>query len=136
MTDENRKRNIADELTRAREALDVAKKLTELGYFNDAVSRAYYAVVHALRAALLSRGVEPKTHSGAIHLYNTELVRSGLMPTTLNRLLGGLAHARELADYDAAVRFCDEDARAEVANADTFMTAVLDLLRRDGWIAP
>ena len=134
MTGENRKKNLADEVARSGESMRAAEALVGLGLHADAVSRAYYAAFHLLRAVLLSRGVEPKTHSGAIHLFNTELVRAGLFPTAHNRLLGGLQRARELADYDAAVVFAVEDARAEIDEAHSFCDEALAFLRREGWI--
>jgi uncharacterized protein (UPF0332 family) len=134
VTDENRKQNIADELARADQAMRAAKALVGLGLNADAVSRAYYAVLHLLRAALLSRGVDPKTHAGAIHLFNSELVRKGTFSSAHNRLLGGLQRARELADYDAAVTFSAEDAEAEVAAAERFAAAVMEVLTREGWV--
>lgn len=136
MTDENRRRNIADEVRRAQQALLAARSLIGLSLFNDAVSRAYYAAFHMLRAALLSRGLEPKTHAGAVHLFSSELVRAGVFPTAHNRLLAGLQRSRELADYDAAVEFGKEDAEAELADADAFTSAVLAHLRQEGWWTP
>ena len=130
MTDGNGdiKADIDDELVRAGESLRVAEALVPLGLYSDAVSRAYYAAYHALRALLRSRGVEPKTYAGAIHLFNTEFIREGKTPTSHNRLLGSLQRARELADYDAAVRFEAEDAEAEIASARTFVDAAAALL--------
>lgn len=68
MTEDNQRRAIRDEVERADQALRAADALLGLGLFADAVSRAYYGAFHLLRALLLSRGVEPKTHAGAIHL--------------------------------------------------------------------
>ena len=133
MTNENRKRNVAIELTRAEEAMRAAKALLGLGLHNDAVSRAYYAAFHYVRALLLTRGAEVKTHGGAIHLLNVEFVRTGLLASSHNRLLAGLQRARELADYDAAVTFSNEDAVAEIAEAEQFAAAADGLLRREGW---
>ena len=45
MTDENRRRNVADELARAEQALQAARALLDLGLHADAVSRAYDAAV-------------------------------------------------------------------------------------------
>ncbi len=133
MTDDNRRRNIGVELARAADALRAAKALVALGLGNDAVSRAYYAVFHYVRALLLTRGVEPKTHAGAVPLLNVEFVRAGLLASSHNRLLAGLQRSRELADYDAAVTFSTEDAVAEVAEAERFMAAADALLQREGW---
>lgn len=134
MTGENRARNIKDELDRASAALHAGEELLRLGLHADSVSRAYYAAFHTLRAALLSRGVEPKSHSGAIHLFNVELVRPGLFDSSWNRLLSGLQRTRELADYDAAVAFSAEDASAEVESARRFGEAVRDFLQREGYL--
>ena len=101
MTDENRRRNLADELARAEQALQAARALLGVALHADSVSRAYYGAFHCLRALLLSRGVETKTHAGAIHTFNTEFVRAGLLPSSHNRLLAGIQRLRELADYDA-----------------------------------
>ena len=134
MTDENRNANLRDELGRAEQALQAADALLGLGLHNDSVSRSYYAVFHFLCALLLTRGVEPRTHAGAIHLFNVELVRTSIFPSTHNRLLARLQRARELADYDSAVMFSEPDARAELDDARRFGVEAKAYLEREGWI--
>ena len=133
MTEANRGRNIADEVERATQALRAAEALLALGLHADAISRAYYAAFHLVRAMLLTRGVEPRSHHGAIHLLNVELVRSGDFPASHNRLLAGLQRQREIADYDAAVPFTAEDARAAVDDARAFETDARAALDRWGF---
>ena len=133
MTEENRRTNIADEIARAQQALQAAEALRSLGLNADSVSRAYYALLHILRALLLSRGVEPRTHAGALHLFNTELVRPGHFSSAHNRLLASVQRARELADYDAAIVFSGEDAQAHLDDTRAFITLALDFLTREGW---
>jgi uncharacterized protein (UPF0332 family) len=133
VTDENRRRNLQDELARAADALLAAQALLDLGLHADSVSRSYYAVFHYLRALLLTRGIEPKSHNGAIRLFNTEFVRPGAFPTAHNRLLGGLQKAREMADYDSAVAFSKDDARAQLEEARQFAREVGAFLEREGW---
>jgi uncharacterized protein (UPF0332 family) len=135
MTDENRRSNIEDELARADAAFSAAEALVQLGLFADAISRAYYAAFHMLRALAFARGIEARTHAGVIHLFNTEFVRTGVFPSAHNRLLSGLQRARELADYDAAIVFGEDDARAELASARTFATAARTWLATEGWSA-
>ena len=134
MTNENRKQNIAEELARADASLRAAAALIPLALSADAVSRANYGAFHVLRALALSRGIETRTHSGLIHVFNTEMVRPGHMPSSFNRLLSGLQRARELADYDAAVVFSVEDAQAELDEARRFAAAAEKLLRDQGWL--
>jgi uncharacterized protein (UPF0332 family) len=133
MTDENRRENIAIELARASELFGAAKALIAASFANDAVSRAYYAVFHLIRAALLSRGIEPKTHAGALRLLNTELTHKGHLPA-FSKLVSGLQRSREAADYEAGITFTLEEAQSAVSDAERFQVAVLELLRREGWI--
>jgi uncharacterized protein (UPF0332 family) len=135
VTGENRRRNIADELARADQAVRAAGALLGLGLHADAISRAYYGAFHSLRALLLSRGLEAKTHGGAIHLFNTEFVRPGLFASSHNRVLAGIQRSRELADYDAAVSFSREDAEDCLRDAEAFRGEALTLLQRENWIA-
>jgi len=135
VTDANRRKNLAEELARAEQALAAAEALLGLGLHADSVSRSYYGVFHHLRALLLSKGLEPRTHAGAIHLFNSEFVRPQLLPSSHNRLLSGLQGSRQLADYDAAASFSAEDARAQLADARTFAAEIVAFLRREGWVA-
>ncbi len=134
MTEENRKKNLTQEVERAGAAFRAAEALLGLGLHADSISRAYYAAFHIARALLLSRGVEPRTHAGAVHQLNAEFIRPGLLSTSFNRLLAGLQRSREFADYDAAVAFSEDDARGELDAARAFESAALDLLRSEGWL--
>jgi uncharacterized protein (UPF0332 family) len=55
-------------LESAEERLKAARLLLERQMYADAVSRAYYAVFQAARAALATRDLESKKHSGIIGL--------------------------------------------------------------------
>jgi uncharacterized protein (UPF0332 family) len=52
----------------ARDKLELARKLTADGYYNDAVSKAYYAMFYASRALLLAVGQDPHKHTGVVSL--------------------------------------------------------------------
>ena len=54
MTDENRKRNVADELARAAQSLQAARALLGLGLHADSVSRSCYGAFRCLCGLLLS----------------------------------------------------------------------------------
>ena len=133
MTDENRRRNIADELARAEQAFQAARTLVDVGLHADSISRSYYAAFPCLRALLLSRGLEAKTHAGALHVFNVEFIRSGLFASSHNRLLAGSERSRELADYDAAITFSRKDADAALRDAEAFRADVVAHLRREKW---
>ncbi|MDQ3992008.1 MAG: HEPN domain-containing protein [Actinomycetota bacterium] len=80
------------ELKRAGRAHEEARLLHDADSLEGAVSRLYYAVFHAARAALLVRGRSSRTHSGQITLF-TETY--GAAP-----ILGRLRDLRARADYE------------------------------------
>lgn len=53
----------------ADDKLALARKLTVDGYYNDAVSKAYYAMFYAGRALLLAVGADPHKHTGVVSLF-------------------------------------------------------------------
>jgi uncharacterized protein (UPF0332 family) len=120
------KADLSCALARSEAALRAADALIPLGLCADSISRAYYAVFHALRALASARGVEARTHDDVIHVFNTELVRSGLFSSSHNRVLARLQRSRELADHDAAVVFSPEDAAAALDEARSFVGAARD----------
>jgi uncharacterized protein (UPF0332 family) len=134
VTEENRRVHVTAEVTRAEEALRAARELLKLGLFNDAVSRAYYAALHFALAALLTEGVEPKTHGGVGAMLALHFIRSGRIPPERGKDLSRLEQFRTEADYNRFFVFDDAGAAAEVEVAGRFCGALRDLLLTDGWI--
>jgi uncharacterized protein len=132
VTEDNRRANALDELARASQALEAAAALIAVRLFADAISRAYYGAYHHLRALLYARGLEAKSHAGALHLLNVEFIRPGALASHHNRLLAGLQRARELADYDPAATFSEADANAALSDARAFAEDVRALLATEG----
>lgn len=79
MKDENKAKNGRAEIERANEALLEAKKLVEVGLIYGALSRAYYAVFHAVRALLFSKGLQSKTHEGLRMLFDKHFIQTKTM---------------------------------------------------------
>lgn len=68
MTGEGERNAAADDLAMAAEELRAAETLLAAGLPHVALTRAYFAVFHAVRARLYAAGLEPRTHSGTHHL--------------------------------------------------------------------
>ena len=135
MTDENRRFNLQRELQASDEEWEVAGRLAELGYLRQAVGRYYYAVYHAARAALLSRGLEPATHSGMVTEFHRVFVHQGLLEARRARALGRLQRDREEAEYAPAIQFSPEDVVAARGSAADLREFVTTLLSGEGWLA-
>ena len=121
MTPENQQANVRDEVARGNEALQAAEELLRLGFFNDTVSRAYYAAYHWAKALLLSKGMESKTHRGMVQLVALRFVREGLLPGDAATVLAQLEDAREASDYAASTRFTEQEARDTLERARAFI---------------
>jgi len=123
MTNDNALINSADEARRGDEALAAARHLLSAGFYNDAVSRAYYAAFHWARALLVSRGIEAKTHRGVIQLFHLHFVQHGLITEEFAGHLSRLETYRELSDYTAFSHFSEAQARNEINLSETFINA-------------
>ena len=121
MTEANRLANARAEAALGDDALRAASALVELGLYNDAVSRAYYAAFHYARALLLVAGLEPKTHRGVVSLLLEHYEKPGRLEPGAVSILARLQTFRGLADYDATERLAKERAETEVAAARLFV---------------
>lgn len=121
---------IDEEFDLSRETLSDAEAALVEERLRTAVSRAYYAIFHAARAVLWSRGLVPKTHKGLLQLFRQHLVQTGLADKQLGEVLHAAFEDRELADYHAASGSFD---RAEVErlirDAQDFLTRMETLLK-------
>lgn len=134
MTNENRKKNIAAEVTRGNDTLESAEILYAAAKYADAVSRAYYAAFHYARALLLTLGEETRTHGGLDRLLQRDLVREGRFSPDVARLFARLMTYRFEADYTAEYVFTANSARDELDAAQRFVSESQRYLARDGWI--
>ena len=67
------------ELARARKAWRAAETLLEHQLYEDAVSRAYYAVLHASKAALATIDLYPDSHRSVRRMFGLHLVKTNLI---------------------------------------------------------
>ncbi|HUE89908.1 MAG TPA: HEPN domain-containing protein [Vicinamibacterales bacterium] len=124
MTEDNQRRNAADELSRAETCLSEARALHTAALPYGAVSRAYYAVFHAARALLFSVGLEARSHKGIASLVGDHFVRPGRLPSTMGRLVSRMQRDREDADYATGAVFTQEEASKTIADAEAFLEQV------------
>ena len=119
---------VALELRRAERALSAAELLCDHELFEDAVSRSYYCVLHAARAALLTVGVTAGSHVAVRRLFGLHLVRDGPLERQYATILTAGQEDRELGDYDVGVALDPERCRQRVHEAGMFLHRVRTLL--------
>lgn len=85
----------------AAEKLDVARELLDLSRFDDTVSKAYYVMFYAAKAALLTAGiVDVHRHAGVISFFGERFVKTGKVDRRYAKILSRALDARLDADYD------------------------------------
>jgi uncharacterized protein (UPF0332 family) len=117
----------------AREALKAAEALVKIDLGTDAVSRAYYAILHAAKAALQVHDIAADSHAAAKRLFGLHLVRSGLVEKEWAAHLGESLEERLAADYDAAATFSVREAKFECRRARKFLGRIRRYLRDNGF---
>ena len=111
MTEKNKKDNIREEISRARTALEAADLLASNSYLNEAVSRLYYSLLYRIRALLLTKGLEPRSHEGALRLFSLHFVKGGPLAPESAHTFSKLMKYREEADYNPSYSFTERNFR-------------------------
>lgn len=109
--------------------LEAARQLLANGFYEDSASRAYYAMLHAARAALTNIGVNPRTHQGTVSEFGRRLVLEGVFTRDLGRALAEAKAARETYEYSATAEMGREEAEALLKDAEKFVSLVKSHLK-------
>ena len=120
---------------RATAMFEAAVRNARAGDRLTAVSRAYYAVLHATRALLATKGLMPKSHSGTKTLFGQEFVRTGMLPRWMGVAYSSLSEMRTAADYD--VKLSDPTPQATeqaLEDARRFLEEARRYLAEGGYI--
>jgi uncharacterized protein (UPF0332 family) len=125
-------KNIRAEFARAQKSLLAAKTLQTEGLFEDAVSRAYYAVMHWAKAALLAHDKVSETHAAIRRDFGSVLVRSGRIEKEWATILAREQDRRIAADYDATLSINADASLRLVEDADRFIQRIQRYLGEEG----
>jgi len=118
-------------IAKARDKVTVAKINFENGKYDDTVSRAYYAVFHAISAALFSKGLTYSTHAQTLGGFNREFVKAGIFPHVFSKMIKRMFNERQIGDYDFESWIDEQTARESIENAELIITEIeryLDVL--------
>ena len=99
-------------ISKSKDKLKTSRLNLEAGQYDDCVSRAYYAVFHALTAVLLDKGLVYSSHSQVIGAFNRDFVKTGVFQTALTSMIQELFDGRQTGDYDPMSDISKEDAES------------------------
>lgn len=120
--------NILAEFERAKRALQAASNLHEDGLYEDAVSRSYYAVMHAAKAALLSHDAIAESHAAVGRLFGSVLVLPGLIEAEWADILAREHRRRIAADYGIGTSWEPAESSRLVEEAGAFVQRIREYL--------
>ncbi len=115
-------------LDKARRSLEAARSLIQQGFYDFAVSRAYYAMFYIAEALLDQEGLSFSSHAAVISAFGQHLARPGKVPTEFHRQLIDAQAQRTRADYDPQPDLSQSDAETVVNQAQTFLVTALQNL--------
>ena len=130
--DEGTRALLQAHLEKARQKREAAAALLKAGFFEDAVSRAYYAAFHAAQAALLTEGQQADSHKGLNTLFGLFFVKTGRIEKRFGRYLSNLKDDRETSDYEALAWVDEQVAEKAIQEAGEFCEAIEGYLAKIG----
>jgi uncharacterized protein (UPF0332 family) len=121
---------ITELFSKASKASRVARALVEDGDFDDAVSRAYYAMFNAARCVLISmdeKHAKSSSHKETLSNFHRLLVHTGKVDKSFGEALQRAQNARHTADY-ALSPLSQSVALGHVERAERFLEMARSLL--------
>ena len=134
-----------DKLTHSRVALKLEQLDSKLKSFlanfrarnpRECASSMYFAVFHAAEALLYAKGIEAASHKAVASLLALHFVRPGTLPRETSAKFSALMAGRHDADYNEAIPFGAEDARAAAATGQALLADLLGALDDAAGAAP
>ena len=116
-------------MTKACKSLALAQEHHAKGLSDEAASRAYYAVFHAVQAALLTKGLAFSKHSGVKEGFNQEFIRSGTFPKEFHTMIERLFMDRNIGDYSYDKTVEAEESERDIQDAEKIIKAIADHLK-------
>lgn len=104
----------------------------EYTQYDDCISRAYYAVFHAISAVLLSKGLHFSSHTQTIGAFNRDFVKTDVFPREFTREIQKLFNERQTGDYDYGNLLDVQTADADIATARRIIEACESYLETQG----
>jgi uncharacterized protein len=135
LNEENKKENVREEIDHSNESMKAADLLFNNGFIRDAVAKLYYSLLYAVRAVLLTKGLEPKSHEGALRLFGLHFVKKGIFEAEDSHVFSRLMKYRQEADYNPSYIFTPEDFIEFKREAERVIQRMTSRLKQEGYLS-
>lgn len=116
-------------LEKAGDSLRAARLLAREGFFDFAVSRAYYTMFYAAEALLLGENLSFSKHSAVIAAFGRHFVKDGRVSPDFHRFLIEGMDSRNVGDYALKARTTKKEAAEQIRRAEKFLEMADHFLR-------
>ena len=134
MKEKNQRENVREEIDHAKESMKAADLLFNNGFIRDAVAKLYYSLLYMVRAILLTKGLEPRSHEGALRLFGLHFVKQGIFEAKDSHVFSRLMKYRQEADYNPSYTFTLEDYVEFKKEAEMVMQRITSRLEKESYL--
>lgn len=128
MTEEERKILVDQQLSKAHRFLAQADEVYDLGYWDMAANRYYYACFHAVQGLFIHKGISAHKHAGMVSQFSLHFVKLELVGKTYGSFLARMMQLRQKADYNCAYDITEKDVHEIVNLSRDFICKVESLI--------
>jgi uncharacterized protein (UPF0332 family) len=121
-------------IEKAEERLEVARLLYNQKCYDDSISRSYYSIFFATKALLLTKDIDPRTHSAVRNQFAQHFVKTKEIEPEFNDILKEAKEIRERGDYSEFYSASCEEAKLQLENAEKFLQRVKKVLQEKGFL--
>ena len=121
MTKDNEINNLIE---KARTNLVAAQKDVEDGFYDSAVSRAYYVMFYCAEALLLTKELRFSKHSAVHSALGQYFVKTNEIDPELHRILIKAFESRNSGDYEYMIKITREEAEKMLKDAEYFVNEI------------
>jgi uncharacterized protein (UPF0332 family) len=123
-------------LERASGELASSRDNLNAGRYSESLSDSYYAIFHAIRAALALEAKDFKKHSGVISYFQAQYIKTGVFPKEISFYIQGAFRLRARADYEDFYFAARGDAEQQLENAEKVYSFVEKYLAENKSLLP
>lgn len=130
MTDDERLAVVEFRIEKSLRAFEQAKGVVELKYWETIANRLYYAAYNAVSALLIANGDTAQSHSGVIHLFGLNFIRTNIFSAETGKLYHKLFTMRQTGDYDDTYGLTENDVLPYIEPTGQMISEIVGYARK------
>lgn len=109
----------------AKERLGAAKELLRLGFYNDAISRIYYAMFSSMTLLFYVEGISFSKHKALITAFHRDFIKTGIFEKQFGKDVSDAFRKRQESDYNASISYDETDALEGIRAAEELLKRII-----------